>query len=110
MYLKTWIVKPSCRLGLLLLALGSPGALASAAEDLPEMSAEAKLQGELYDLDAPEEGWFKPDPSYEEAPYDAEAQLVIYGGKHMNRTADPPVELGHRLYDRGSYELRPTWL
>ena len=28
----------------------------------------------------------------------------------MNKTAKPPVELGLRLYDRGAYEPRPTWL
>ncbi len=43
-------------------------------------------------------------------PYNADEQLAIYGGKHMNRTANPPVELGRRLYDRGAYEPRPTWL
>lgn len=109
MNLKTWTAKPSRRLGLLLVALVLPGTLAGAAEDPPEMSEGVELLGELHDLDPPAEGWFKPDPTYEE-PYDAEAQLAIYDDKHPNRTANPPVQLGRRLYDRGAYEPRPTWL
>jgi len=125
---KTWIANPLL-LGLLLLALGAPCAFAEGAaeepqaaaageEKGPETSSEVKFLGDPNHLDAPAEGWFKPDPKYEHEPYDAEAQLAIYGpqsspgkpGKHLNRTANPPVELGRRLYDRGAYEPRPTWL
>lgn len=74
-----------------------------------EMSPEAKLLGALNDLEAPENGWFIPDALYP-GPYDAQEQLDIYGKKHMNKTADPPVALGRRLYDRGAFEPRPTWL
>jgi hypothetical protein len=28
----------------------------------------------------------------------------------MNKTAKPPISLGRRLYDRGAYTPRPTWL
>src|SRR5215210_2134348 len=105
--------------GLLLLVLGAPCALAAADDDPqatageekgPETSPEVRVLGDLEEIDPPAEGWFKPDPSYENEPYDAEAQLAIYGGRHMNRKADPPIELGRRLYDRGAYEPRPTWL
>lgn len=47
---------------------------------------------------------FRPDPSYEEKPYDIEEQLKIYGGKHANRTARPLLELGRKLYTQGVYE------
>jgi len=73
-----------------------------------ETSPEAKILGALNDLDAPAEGWFAPDALYP-GDYDAQKQLDIYGDKHMNPTARPPVELGIRLYDRGAYEPRPTW-
>jgi hypothetical protein len=113
---KTW---NPLLLGLLLLALGVPCAFAADDESAaatagekagPEMSPEARVIGDPDHPDPPAEGSFAPDPSYEEEPYDATAQLVIYGGKHMNRTANPPIELGRRLYDRGAYEPRPTWL
>jgi hypothetical protein len=95
--------------GLLLLAVGVPCAFArAAAEDkkAPDMSPEAKLLP-----GPPAEGSFKPDPVYPEA-YDAEAQLHIYDSKHMisNLTGVPQVELGIRMYDRGAYTPRSTWL
>ena len=115
---KAWTANPLL-LGLLLLALGVPCAFAAEDESAaatggekagPEMSPEARVIGDPNHPDPPAEGSFAPDPSYEDEPYDAEAQLAIYGGKHMNRTADPPIELGRRLYDRGAFEPRPTWL
>jgi nitrate/TMAO reductase-like tetraheme cytochrome c subunit len=56
-------------------------------------------------------GWFGPDAKYLDA-YDSQAQLDVYGAKYMNPnpTGVPPVELGIRLYDRGAYTPRPTWL
>jgi hypothetical protein len=95
--------------GLLMLVVVVPCAFAD-DEKAPEMSAEAKILGSLKELDAPAGGWFKADPTYEHEPYDADAQLAIYNGKHMNKTAKMPVELGIRLYDRGAYTPRPTWL
>jgi hypothetical protein len=108
---KTWTANPLL-LGLLLLALGAPCAFAAADEaqkEGPEMSSEARVLGDPNHPDPPAEGSFTPDPVYDHEPYDAEAQLAIYGKKHMNTTANPPVELGRRLYDRGAYEPRPTW-
>ena len=75
----------------------------------PEMSPQAKLLGGLDELEEPEGGWFIPDAKYPGA-YDAQEQLDIYGAKHLNKTARPPIQLGRRLYDRGAYEPRPTWL
>lgn len=114
---KTWIANPLL-LGLLLLALGAPRAFAAdepqaaaaGEQSSPEMSPEVKLLGDLESLEKPDDGWFMHDPTMYDGPYDAQAQLDIYGGKHMNRTANPPIVLGRRLYDRGAYKPRPTWL
>src|SRR5216684_3543570 len=104
--------------GLFLLAAGVPCAVAQttdAGKKAPDMSPGATiLPG------PPAEGSFTPDPPYLD-PYDANEQLKIYStepdenGKlprHMNPnpTGVPPVELGIRLYDRGAYTPRSTWL
>jgi hypothetical protein len=52
---------------------------------------------------------FKSDPCYLD-PYDPAAELGIYTGRQMIDRPRPPVELGIRLYDRGAYTPRPTWL
>src|SRR5579864_4718203 len=76
----------------------------SAPETTPKMSAEAK---QLPDPPtAP--GSFQCDPAYPR--YQAKDELAIYMGKHLNPTANPPVNLGLRLYDRGAYAPRPTLL
>lgn len=115
---KAWTANPLL-LGLLLLAWIVPCAFAGAADSPqadhgekmgPEMSPEAKVLGDPDHPDPPAEGSFTPDPNYENEPYDAEEQLAIYDSKHMNKTANPPIELGRRLYDRGAYKPRPTWL
>jgi hypothetical protein len=119
---------------LLLLALGVRGAPAAAEEpgnepaaaseneataeatpampekEGPQMSPEARVIGDPDHPDSPPEEWFGPGPSYDDHAYDAEAQLAIYGAKHMNPTAEPPIQLGRRLYDRGEFTARPTWL
>lgn len=76
----------------------------SAPETTPKMSPEAK---EIPDTPtAP--GSFQCDPAYRR--YAATDELAIYQGKHLNETANPPVVLGLRLYDRGAYDPRPTLL
>jgi hypothetical protein len=69
-----------------------------------DMSPEAKLLP-----GTPDPRDFKPDPCYTQ-PYDAKAELDVYSGRHMIDRPRPPVELGLRLYDRGAYTPRPTWL
>src|SRR5216684_2193282 len=59
--------------------------------------------------DAPDPNLFKPDPCYQQ-PYDSAAELEIYGGKRRIVRPRPPIEWGLRLYDRGAYTPRPTWL
>lgn len=100
--------------GLLVLALGVPRAFAADAPQTPtadekadekkppEMSPEARL---LPGEPGPES--FGPQPTHE-GPYRADEELAVYSGKHMNRTAFPPVDLGLQLYERGAYEPRPT--
>jgi hypothetical protein len=92
--------------GLLLLAAGVPCAFAQEAGDKHSMSPEARL---LPGPPAP--GSFIPDPVYPE-PYDAQAQLDVYGTKHpnLNPTGAPAIAAGIRMYDRGAYTPRPTWL
>jgi hypothetical protein len=53
---------------------------------------------------------FGPDPSYPEAPYDYQAQLDIYGAKHMNRTQRPLLELGREMYHSGPFRPAGTAL
>jgi hypothetical protein len=85
------------------------------ADDIHPKAAEFEVSGasqevrELGELESTK-GWFKPDPTYEHEPYDAAAQLAIYDAKHMNKTAQPLVQQGIRMYDRGAYTPRPTCL
>lgn len=103
--------------GLLLFVASAPCAVADDAPPVaamehkaPEMSSEARILGDPLHPDKPPSGSFKADPTYEHESYDAEEQLKIYNAKHMNKTARPPVELGIRLFDRGAYTPRPTFL
>lgn len=75
----------------LALALAPPVA---AAEGEPEMSPGV----ERVPHDA---GAFKPDPIYEDKPYDAPRQLDIYGGKRPINTPRPVLEIGRPLYKEG---------
>lgn len=103
-------------------------AAAAAEKKPPEMSPEAKILGDPKHPDPPPECSFSPG-TYEDTedkcrdaqaaqaakaardkPYDAQAQLDIYGAKHMNKTANPPIQEGIRIYDRGAYEPTPTLL
>jgi len=83
---------------------------ASATEfELGSGTPAPRLLGELDHLEAPPNGWFGPQPTIYDGPYDAQAQLDIYGKKFMNKgSPKPPVELGIRIYDRGAYEPPPT--
>lgn len=91
--------------GLLALALVVPCA---SAEDPPEPGHEMDNAAQKLSIPFPA-NWFLPDPSYPQA-YDPQAQLDIYGAKHMNPTAYPPIQYGIRLYDWGAYTPRPTWM
>lgn len=94
---------------LLVLATALP-LVAADAETPPETAPGVTILGHLEEVEKPPDGWFKADPNYDDEPYDAAAQLAIYGGKHMNKTAQPLIQQGIRLYDRGAYTPRPTFL
>jgi len=136
---RAWTANP-LPAGLLLLALGAPSAFAAAADApqapasgekqpaaapaTPAVPADQSAAGaaagehkrpeiapEATILDNPPDPktLFRHDPEYPQ-PYDAAAQLEIYNSKHMNATTTPPIQEGTRLFDRGAYEPRPTWL
>ncbi len=44
---------------------------------------------------------FRPDPSYDDKPYDVDAQLQIYGGKTAFPVTRPAIEAGRELYQAG---------
>jgi hypothetical protein len=90
--------------GLLALTMAAPAFAADPPEG-HEMSKEATV---VLTGPAPE-GSFRPDPKYPQ-PYDADEEMAIYGAKHLNPTAFPPIDFGLRLYDRGAYTPRPTFL
>ena len=84
----------------------APGLFAADDDEKPrDMSPEAKV----IQVDPIAQGWFGPEPRYDDQPYDAQAQLDIYDKKHPNKTSEP-IQRGIRLYDRGAYTPRPTWL
>ncbi len=51
---------------------------------------------------------FGPDPTYNDKPYDFQAQLDIYGAKHANANQRPLLELGRELYQYGPFQPAPT--
>ena len=53
---------------------------------------------------------FGPDPDYGQVQYDFQAQLDIYGAKHMNPTQRPLLELGRELYQNGPFDRGGTLL
>lgn len=46
---------------------------------------------------------FSPDPFYDNRVYDYDAQLQIYGDKSPVDTPRPLLELGKRIYDKGTF-------
>ena len=53
---------------------------------------------------------FRPDPQYEDTPYDAEAQIEIYGGKTKFDPPRVPIELGRSIYTAGPFQKPSTIL
>jgi hypothetical protein len=77
--------------------------ITSALADDIKMSPEATIVP--YDDSA-----FGPDPSYEDKPYDPQAQLDIYGAKFAVDTPRPLLELGRELYGSGPFSQVSTVL
>jgi len=69
----------------------------------PQMSPEASVVD--HDM-----GLFGSDPDYGDEAYDAQRNLDIYGGKYMNPTQRPLLELGRELYQYGPFQKSPDWL
>jgi len=82
-----------------LLFLGSVGAVSAADKGPkdPQMSPEANPVE--FDKDA-----FGSDPSYEDKPYDPEAQYIIYGNKQPSENPRPLLELGRPIYTEGPFK------
>lgn len=81
-------------------ALGASSLLLSAqalsAEDDVKMSPEAVITKHRDSV-------FSSDPFYDNRVYDYDAQLQIYGGKSPVDTPRPLLELGKRIYDKGTF-------
>jgi hypothetical protein len=102
---KNWTAIPL--LSALLLTLAARPVFADDGKKPTEMSPEATP----VEVDPIAEGWFSPGPeaTYEAQAYDPQAQEEIYSKKYLNK-ASPALGLGMRMYDRGAYTPRPTWL
>ena len=55
-------------------------------------------------------GEFRPDPTYEDTPYDPEAQIEIYGGKVAIDPPRPLLKLGREIYVAGPFQEPSTFL
>ncbi len=63
----------------------------------PEIPPEAKRVDHSADV-------FKADPSYEDKPYDPQAQYIIYGDKKPAANPRPLIEIGRKVYTEGPFE------
>ena len=84
---------------LLTLTAASPALLAAQEHEKPKMDQRARPTA--HDSTA-----FGPDPVYPDT-YDYQAQLDIYGGKYMNKTQRPLLELGRDMYHSGPFRRAP---
>lgn len=57
-----------------------------------------------------EEDLFRPDPQYDEASYNPEGQVDIYGAKSAVEPPRPLLELGRQQYTSGMYDESSTLL
>jgi len=73
--------------------------------------AENSTNGLPFIVPAPYDSkFFRPDPSYTNETYNADAQLNIYGGKYAGpSTTRPLLELGRELYREGPFQPAPDW-
>ena len=91
--------------GVLAVALGSTGVItggtapAAAAEASSEPIIPEGVERVPYDADD-----FRSDPTYEDTPYDPEAQVEIYGGKTAFDPPRPLLEIGREIYVNGPFQ------
>jgi hypothetical protein len=83
-------------------ALGA-GAARAEEDVVPEMSPEATTTEH-------DSGVFGPDPTYEDKPYDIDAQIEIYGGKREVVAPRPLLETGREIYTAGPFQESYTFL
>lgn len=100
-------------IGILAACLALTGAPAASADDQQQAEQQEPEEPEI-SLDAQRVPYdrtiFRPDPSYEDKPYESQRQLDIYGAKYLNITQRPLLELGRELYQYGPFRPAPTWL
>ncbi len=87
----------------LLILLVASNVLASGPNTGPE------IPGGVRQVDH-DENHFRSDPVYPDKPYDAQAQIKIYGGKSAVKTPTPLIELGRKMYDSGPIPEAFTFL
>ncbi len=91
------------------LALAAASCVALAAPVRAQGSAQAPAKHDSVKMDARakparhDTAAFGPDAQYPDIKYDYQAQLDIYGAKHMNPTQRPLLELGRDLYAEGPF-------
>jgi hypothetical protein len=91
--------------GALAVALGSAGVItvgtapAAASETSSEPIIPEGVERVPYDADD-----FRSDPTYEDTPYDPEAQIEIYGGKTPFDPPRPLLEIGRKIYVKGPFQ------
>jgi len=94
-----WRVALGAGLGVAL----SAGAAWAGDEFTPKMSPDATRVEHDSDV-------FRSDPTYEDKPYDIEAQIQIYGGKRAVVAPRPLLELGREIYTAGPFQQAYTFL
>ncbi len=97
--LRLW---PAGGLALLAAALVLVGVDSAAADEIASDPAATAVEHDS--------SVFRPDPAYDDAEYDIEAQLKIYGGKPAFPTPRPMIEAGRELYTAGPFTEAGTFL
>ena len=91
--------------GVFVFTLGIAPRPAAAGEAMSEPIIPEGVTRAPYDPDD-----FRDDPSYEDKPYDPEAQIEIYGGKTRFDPPRPLLELGREIYTAGPFQEPATFL
>ncbi len=89
-------------LALLAGAVALAGVQVAAADEIVTDPAASKVEHDA--------SVFQADPAYEDAGYDTDAQLEIYGGKSAFPTPRPLIEAGRELYTAGPLSEAGTFL
>lgn len=96
--IRSWLASLAIAAAVVAVAIGD-GTPSRAAEMKPEIAPGTTR----VEHDA---GVFKDDPSYQNKPYDPQAQIDIYGGKRAIAAPRPLLEAGRPIYTEGPF--RPS--